>query len=348
MGQLSGLFNFVSANAGWLIPLVAAVGTLVIAFVAIAKAVQLYNAVMALVPAITQAVAAAQMVLNAVMALNPFVLIVIAIIAVIAIFVLLYEKVSWFRDAVNAVMSGIVSVMVGAWNAVVAAFNAVMSFFQQWGMLILTVLLGPIVLVFQLIMAAVNGGWSGVVALFQSWLSTLVGVLSAVVNILATPFIAGWNMIRSNVITPLQGAWGAIVGAVGAALAAVTGVMVAPFVAAYNAIQSRVIGPLKSVWNSIAGAISSVSFSVSIPDWVPIIGGKTWSWSAPHIPRLQRGGLVLREGLAYVHAAEVISPAPASLRTAPVLNIEHAEFRDPVDVDVFSQRLAWKLRTAVA
>ena len=165
---------------------------------------------------------------------------------------------------------------------------------------------------------------------------------------ITAPFRAAWGLINAYLLAPLKSAFYGVAGAIAGALSGVTGAITAPFAAAWNWIQSNVIGPIKGGWNAIAGAINSVHISVKVPDFVPGIGGKGWEWSPPHVPYLAAGGLMLRSGLVFAHAGEVISPAPAAARArgGPLVNIAHAHFSEKVDVDAFGKRLAWTVSAA--
>jgi hypothetical protein len=66
-------------------------------------------------------VAIAQGVLNTVMAANPYILIAVGVIALIAVFVLLFKKVSWFHTGVMAV-----------WNAIKKGTTAVFGFISNY------------------------------------------------------------------------------------------------------------------------------------------------------------------------------------------------------------------------
>jgi hypothetical protein len=48
------------------------------------------------------------------------------------------------------------------------------------------------------------------------------------------------------------------------------------------------------------------SIAVTIPDWVPVYGGKSWSLNIPKIPALEVGGKVTGTGAATVHAGETV------------------------------------------
>jgi hypothetical protein len=77
--------------------------------------------------AATTAATAAQTGLNTAMALNPIGIIVVAIGALIAGFVLAYKKIDWFRNGVNKVLNliiGYFEFMVNAWIKVINAFTS--------------------------------------------------------------------------------------------------------------------------------------------------------------------------------------------------------------------------------
>jgi phage-related protein len=79
--------------------------------------------------AATKAAAAAQWLLNAAMTANPIGLIIIAIIALVAIFVVLWQKCSWFRNFWIGLWEIIKSAAVAAWNWIKSAFTATVQFF---------------------------------------------------------------------------------------------------------------------------------------------------------------------------------------------------------------------------
>jgi len=65
--------------------------------------------------------------------------------------------------------------------------------------------------------------------------------------------------------------------------------------------------------NAINWVINAMNkFSVTIPDWVPQFGGKTWGFNIPNIPTLHEGGIYKAptpggEGLALLKDKEVVS-----------------------------------------
>jgi phage-related protein len=84
---------------------------------------------------------------------------------------------------------------------------------------------------------------------------------------------------------------------------------------AFGAIRGAVTGPINSVIGLINSAIGRINaIHVSIPGWVPGVGGKSFGVHLPTIPQLATGGLVMpRSGgvpaiLAEAGEAEAVLP----------------------------------------
>jgi hypothetical protein len=345
-GEFAGLFDFISANSSWLVPLISGVAILAGTLVTLVMGVKMFVGVMEAVKLAIAGVKVAWALLNASFLVSPLGLIIIGIVALVAALVILYMKVDWFRAGVDAAFSAIAAVVSGAINGIVAAFNWLIGMLARYGQLILLVVMGPWFLVFKLVLAAINGGWSGVVNQISAWISLLAGIMTRVVSIISGPFIAAWNIVYSAAIAPLINAWNGVVGAVGSAIAGVYGVIVGPFERAVEFVKG-LIGGLKGAWNAVANTINGVS--ISSPS-VEIAGHEivpSFTWRPPfHVPTLQAGGLLTRTGLVYAHAGEVISPAPARARGGPLVEIVNAHFSEKIDVATFGRRLAWEVETA--
>ena len=349
--ELTGMFNFISANANWLVPLISAVAAFAVAAVVVSKAIQgISLAVKGFTVAINIA-KTAWMLLNLAFAVSPIGVIIVAVLALAAVFVILYLKVDWFRAFVNAAVAEIVGVFVAGWNFLVGLFNWFSGFIQGWGGILIAVLTGPFGIAIMLVTAFINGGISGVLNLLSGWVGKIAGVLSPVINVITWPFKQAWKGIQDYLLTPLSGAFNAVVGWISGALSGVENAITAPFKAAWKFIDDHILGPLKSAWNGVANAINAVHVSFTIPSNAITdalhIGGKGFDWSPPfHLPTLQHGGLVTRTGLVLAHAGEAITPLPARARGGPLVEIVNAHFSERIDVETFGRRLAWTIDTA--
>lgn len=109
-----------------------------------------------------------------------------------------------------------------------------------------------------------------------------------------------WPGIQ-RVINSVAAAFRALPGRIGAAFRSLASIITWPFRTAFNGIAW--------LWNNTVGRLS-----FSVPDWVPIIGGN--SFSAPRLPTFHRGGVVPgapgSEMVAVLQAGERVIPAGGS------------------------------------
>lgn len=124
------------------------------------------------------------------------------------------------------------------------------------------------------------------------WLAPVIDYVSERVTLAKIAFQLMINWVRDH--------WGDITDAVGDSVSAI-----GDFFSSLLSLAKGVINGIIRAWNAI-----DFSFSVSIPDWVPEIGGSGFSISdvVPDIPLLQTGGFTTAEGLAMLHPDEMVLP----------------------------------------
>lgn len=237
------------------------------------------------------AAAAAIWLVNAALNANPFVLIAIAVVAFIAGIVLLYQKVGWFRDLIQAVFGWIsdhwpllLAILLGPfgvfigwviqnWDKVTNAIRAVVDWIKQNWPLLLAILTGPIGAAVLLI----TKNWDTIKDAASSLYDWVRGKLQAIVD-----FFSG---LASTIGGFARG------------------------------IADAIKGPI----NGVIRAWNSLKFEVPSFDAGPIhIGGQTLR--LPHVPELASGGFVSRTGLALVHRGETFSGVGGRLGTT-VINV---------------------------
>ena len=257
--------------------------------------------------AATKLFAGVQSVLNAVMAANPIGIVIAAVVALGVAFVLLYKKCEPFRNFINGI---------GA--AIKNGFMAVVDFFKTNWQSILLFAINPFVGIAKFlydhcegfrnivnnafnaiknIISSVSVTVSNVIASLSEKFPVL-GVIFQTVQAMVTPYIDGIkNAISSvkNVFTSLidfvknvftgnwAGAWESVKSIFGNAFSALTGLAKAPL----NAVISLV--------NRAIGGLNKLH--VSIPDWVPGVGGKEFGINIPQIPMLATGGIATQPSI---------------------------------------------------
>lgn len=104
---------------------------------------------------------------------------------------------------------------------------------------------------------------------------------------------AAFNWIWTSVIKPVADFISNAIRTVGDTIHNVFSGIAGFIGAAFQAVLGVVRGPINALIdmiNSVIGALNSIS--VTIPDWVPIVGGQRFGLSIPKIPRLAQGAVV--------------------------------------------------------
>ncbi|MBE3590012.1 MAG: tape measure protein [Firmicutes bacterium] len=213
--------------------------------------------------------------------------------------------------AVQVVQFGILAAR-WLWTAAVATASAV-RMAAAW-----FVALGPVgwaIGVVALIAAVVATHWDQVVAWTEAaWTTVSTWVSHTWDNLRAwagerfaavRDAIAGaWDSVKSSTVDLwngirdwLSGAWSSIRDRVASV---------------WGGIKDTVLGVWRGIWDGIKGWINAIIDAInglirglnrvhfSAPNWVPVIGGMSWGFNLPEIPRLAQGGIVDSPTLALV------------------------------------------------
>jgi hypothetical protein len=243
-------------------------------------------------------ITAAIAVLNFVLALNPFILIAVAVIALIGVLIYLWNTNEGFRDAVigawNAIVaavgvavawfqSNVLPVLQAVWDGIVTGWNAVYSAVApiitlivsivQQGFSNLMAIVGPVMtfisgavaLGFAIIRSVVMTVLPPIVTFVRGAFDTVMIIVRTVMNVIGTIFRAGWTVVS----TIIRGALALIQAILRTVLAAmqgnVTGVM-----AGIRSIFSTAWNTIRSVVSTVLGAIRSVVSSIMSGIWAVV------------------------------------------------------------------------------
>jgi phage-related protein len=193
------------------------------------------------------------------------------------------------------------------WNELVTALNWAWATFWTNG---LKPVIDLLVAVFHYTVAILQEKWNALWMSVQTSLAVAWGYIKPIFDVIGAIGSAIWKGISdaaSEAWGVLRDGWNAIVGFVTPIFDklrnAGTGVWTAIKEAA-SSVGDAIVGiwdgikkAVAKVWNFLANGWNSVP-SVTIPDWVPMIGGKTFS--LPKLPMLWHGGEVDGGGRALV------------------------------------------------
>lgn len=250
--------------------------------------------------AATKVAAAGQWLLNAAMSANPVGLVIAAIVALIAIFVLLWTKCEGFRNffigmwrGLQAAAAAVVAWLRAAWSAVWAwAASWVQSKIQQAIAIVRTI---------QQIVAQVGAGIRAAWSAVWSWASSVVR--SAVAGVSAV--VRGVSSVVSSVAGAIRSAWSSVWGWASSVASGALNAIRGPI----NAVKSA-FDAVVSVVRSVINFISQLRFP-SPPGWLSkIMGASAPITIAPALP-----GARLTRALAPAPVVP-ISQAPSLRRAA--------------------------------
>jgi TP901 family phage tail tape measure protein len=218
-----------------------------------------------------KAAAVAQWALNVAMDANPIALIIIAIVALIAGFVLAYNKIGWFKDAVNA-----------AFHAIGVAIDWVVNFVKGHWPLLLAILTGPIGLAtlyivkhWNKISSGFKSAYHATVAVGKSLVSWIMGLpgraahaLSSLGSHVVSIARSAWASFKSATVSKvgemltyvraLPGRIKSQLGHMGSLLLSAGKDLILGFIHGISSMASAAINKVKSIGSSAVSSIKGV------------------------------------------------------------------------------------------
>lgn len=172
----------------------------------------------------------------------------------------------------------------------------------------------------------------------QTILPVIENIVMVLVNVVATvapPIIAAVSQIFANissVVTSLQGVFDGLIQFI-------TGVFTGNWSQAWEGVK-QIFGnafdalvelckiPINAVIDVINGAVKGINSILgkvtTIPDWVPVVGGQSFSMQLPTIPMLAKGGFTDGVSIAGEAGTEAVISFDPSVRSANIANWQKA------------------------
>lgn len=172
----------------------------------------------------------------------------------------------------------------------------------------------------------------------QTILPVIENIVMVLVNVVATvapPIIAAVSQIFaniSNVVMSLQGIFDGLIQFI-------TGVFTGNWSSAWEGVK-QIFGnafdalvelckiPINAVIGVINGAVKGINSILgkvtTIPDWVPVVGGQSFSMQLPTIPMLAKGGFTDGVSIAGEAGTEAVISFDPSVRSANIANWQKA------------------------
>lgn len=240
--------------------------------------------------------------LNAALLANPITWIIVAIMALVAAFVVLWNECDGFRNFFIAI-----------WDAIVAAFNAVVEWFKEAGKAIAGFFVDA--------WNAIKKAWSAVGQFFSNIWQGIKNVFSSVGKWFSNIFTGAWNGIKkafSSVVSFFTGIWEKITGIFSKVGKAIGGAISGAVSKAVNAVLSMAV-------KIINGFISAINLAIKLINKIPGVNIK--ELKKLDVPKLAKGGIIDSATLAVVgeQGKEAVMPLENNTEWIDILATRLAE-----------------------
>ncbi|MDV6238653.1 hypothetical protein R3J22_03800 [Trueperella bernardiae] len=225
-------------NRDIILPIAAAVGTIVVALKG-------YYAAINTAKALTTAFTLAQKLLTTTMAVNPIFLLVTAIAALVAGLVAAYNSSETFRTVVQAVLSAIQTCVGAVVNWVATYVGPTLS--AVWEAI--TAGLGLLADIFTVIWNNISTAVSIAVGAISAVLSPTIGFISGIFSAVSQVASAVWSVAWNIFYTAVSTAWAIVSGIIRGISGYVSGI--------FNAIRALISGNWRGAWEIFKSTVST-------------------------------------------------------------------------------------------
>lgn len=195
---------------------------------------------------------------------------------------------------VSQVIANVGSAVMGVARLIGSAIQAALPVIEG----IITTIMGVV----SVAAPAILSGISAVATTIMQVVSSLQGVFDGLIQFITGVFTGNWSQ-----------AWEGVKQIFGNAFDALVELCKIPI----NAVIGVINGAVKGI-NSILGKVTT------IPDWVPVVGGQSFSMQLPTIPMLAKGGFTDGVSIAGEAGTEAVISFDPSVRSANIANWQKA------------------------
>lgn len=238
--------------------------------------------------------------------------------------------------------NGIKNIFSGIWNGIKNIIQSVWKAIQSIIKVAIDVVKNIIETVFSIIETTISNIWNGISMFISNIWNGILETISNVINTI--------KMTISNVLNTIKGIWEKIWNGLKTTTANI-------FNAIWNTIKNvinSILGGIESMANGVINGINAMIDALNkihfdIPDWVPVLGGKSFGFNIPNmknisLPRLEKGGIVDRATLALIgegKSAEAVIPLDRTLTKYMAEALKEAgNSKQPITVNFYPQEMS--------
>lgn len=239
---------------------------------------------------------AAQWLLNAALSANPIGIVVMAIAALVAAVVLLWNKNEGFRNFIIAAWNAIKAAAETVWNAIKTVIEVVWNAIEWYVRTYITVVRTVIETVWNWIKTASETVWGAIQGVIQTvwdaikwYVTTYIDVVKTVIetawNVIKTGTQIAWNAIKGFIIDPVVAVWqriGEVIGTVRDWLSGVWTSIKTTASDAWQSIKAAIVNPISNLWNALSGFLGEGgTLRTALSDaWTAITNTASTAWEA--------------------------------------------------------------------
>ena len=200
-----------------------------------------------------------------------------------AILPVIIDLINQMLPILTQILNLIISLVEPILNLIMSAITPLINIFMS----LINTVLQPIMPILQALANIFTAVLGAAIQAIQPIVQSLISIFQGLINFITGVFSGSWSSAWSGVVQVFGGLWDGLVAIVKA--------------------------PINAVIGLINGAINALnSISVTIPEWVPVVGGNTFGINIPNIPMLATGGFTDGVSIAGEEGMEaVISFDPA-------------------------------------
>jgi hypothetical protein len=314
----SSIVEWTGKNGDTMLMLAGVIGGAALAYYGITTAMGIYRGFQIASAAANGTLTVTQWALNAALSANPIGIVITLIAALVAGIIWVATQTTFFQDAWSVMTTAIGTAWNWLWTTVLSpVFSAIGAVFTWiYESIIMPVVTGIMIYV-GLWAAVITWLWQTVISpvfraignifswIWGSIISPIVGFIQSTVRALGFVFsqlygnfikpafdnvAAGFRWVWGSIIQPIVNFIRSAIRTVGDTVNNVFGGIASFIGQAFRNVVSVIRGPINGILGLINSAINGVNgISVTIPDWVPVVGGNTFGVSIPTIPLLATG-----------------------------------------------------------
>lgn len=229
-----------------------------------------------------------------------------------AIMPVIIQLLNTILPIIMQIIQAVLPILIQILNMLTPILNMIVSLLQP----ILNLIISLVEPILNLIMSAITPLINIFMSLINTVLQPIMPILQALANIFTSVLGAAIQAIQpivQSLISIFQGLIDFITGVFAGNWSQAWNGVVQVFGGLWDGLVAIVKAPINAVIGLINGAINALnSISVTIPEWVPVVGGNTFGINIPNIPMLATGGFTDGVSIAGEEGMEaVISFDPA-------------------------------------